>query len=103
MHSMLKRAGAIIAVAAGAAFTAPVPANAQLMDLSTVTCEEFFEANEDDATLFMFWLDGWMAGQADDTTLDLAVLEEQVLEMAVICAQNPGLSVMNAAREVVED
>ena len=102
MRSILKGA-AVAAVLGASAFFAAAQANAQLMDLSTIICEELFEASDDDAAVFIFWLDGWFAGQADDTTLDLDVLEDQIMQLALVCAQNPALSVMNAAREVIDD
>ena len=81
----------------------PFPASAFDVDMSTVTCAELFASDDDEATAYLFWLDGWLAGQANDTTFDEELLYDQIIGIAEVCADNPNLSVMNAAEEYLVD
>lgn len=73
-------------------------ARAEALDMSTVTCVQLAEMGEKDGSMFLIWLDGWLAGQADATTLDVDDLAAQVDGIAEECGKQPGLSVMNAAK-----
>ena len=54
------------------------PAFAQSVDMSTLTCEQTLAGNTEDMTTTLIWLDGWLAGQADNTMLDPDQLGKQV-------------------------
>lgn len=84
---------------AAALVFAALPARAEMLDMSTVTCGQIAEFNEDDAAWFLIWLDGWLAGQADDTTVDIDAIGDQIDGIANVCGEKPDLSVMNAAKE----
>lgn len=78
------------------------PASAGVIDMSTATCGELLSSSDEDAGTFLFWLDGWFAGQADDTTIDEEALEGLITRIIVLCADNPGLSVLNAYDQSIE-
>ncbi|MGL4404681.1 MAG: HdeA/HdeB family chaperone [Notoacmeibacter sp.] len=80
-----------------------VPAAAEPLDVSTVTCEQVMTFNEDEATTAMIWLDGWLAGQADNTMLDPDQLGKQVEGILMVCAQNTTMSLLNAAKEYLAE
>jgi hypothetical protein len=90
---------AISAFFAAAIAFAAVPASAETIDLSTITCEQLLAGSGDDAGNLLIWVDGWLAGQADETTLDEDTLSAQVEGIIGVCQENGALSVINAAKQ----
>jgi len=88
--------------AALAAF-ALAPVRAEMLDMSTVTCSQLGDLGEDNGAFFLIWLDGWLAGQADSTTFDPDDLNDQIEGIATLCEEQPELSVMNAAKQYLEE
>lgn len=94
----------LLAATSIAAFLiAPVAARAEKLDMSTVTCEQLAGMTEDQVAWYLIWLDGWLAGQADDTTLDVEALGAQIDGIAKECQENPSLSVINAAKAYLDE
>lgn len=93
----------ILAAATIAASFAVSPARAESLDMSTVTCEQLAGMTEDQVAWYLVWLDGWLAGQADDTTLDVEALGAQIDGIAKECEANPTLSVINAAKNYLDE
>jgi hns-dependent expression protein A (HdeA). len=71
--------------------------------MSTVTCEQLAGMNEDEVAWYLVWLDGWLAGQADDTMLDVEALGAQIDGIAKECQENPAISVINAAKKYLDE
>ncbi|MBK8457651.1 MAG: hypothetical protein IPL47_11565 [Phyllobacteriaceae bacterium] len=88
----------LAAAALVAAFSA-APAKAEMLDMSTVTCGALATMGEDEVAWFLIWLDGYLAGQADSTQLDITELGNQIDGIAKVCTEKPDLSVLNAAKE----
>ena len=88
-------------LAASSAFAAP--AFAQSVDMSTLTCEQTLAGNTDDMTTTLIWLDGWLAGQADNTMLDPDQLGKQVEGILTVCQENTSMSLMNAAKQYLAE
>ncbi len=80
-----------------------VQAKAEMVDMSTITCAQLGTMGEDDGALFLIWLDGWLSGQADATTLDVDDLTSQIDGIASECEAQPELSVMNAAKNYLAE
>ena len=80
-----------------------VPAFAESVDMSTITCEQTLAGNTDDMTTTLIWLDGWLAGQADDTMLDPDQLGKQVEGILTVCQENASMSLMNAAKQYLAE
>jgi hypothetical protein len=75
------------------------PAFAESVDMSTITCEQVMSSSQDDATTTLIWLDGWLAGQADNTMLDPDDLGKQVEGILSVCQENGAMSLINAAKQ----
>lgn len=90
-------------IAAILLLAAASPAAAEATDLSTITCEQMLAGTGDDAGNLLIWVDGWLAGQADETTLDEDTLKAQVEGIIGVCQENPTLSVINAAKQYVAE
>ncbi len=91
-----------LAATALLAFAALVPAKAEMLDMSTITCTQLASMNESEGSWFLVWLDGYLAGQADSTELDIEQLGAQIDGIAEVCQQKPDLSVINAAKEYLD-
>ncbi|MCU0830477.1 MAG: HdeA family protein [Rhizobiaceae bacterium] len=74
-------------------------ARAESIDMSTITCEQLLAGTGDDAGNLLIWVDGWLAGQADETMLDAETLGAQVEGIINICSENGAMSVLNAAKQ----
>lgn len=79
------------------------PAKAEMLDMSTVTCAQLASMKEDEVAWFLIWLDGYLAGQADSTQLDIEQLGAQIDGIAGVCGDKPDLSVLNAAKEYLAE
>jgi acid stress chaperone HdeB len=90
---------AALGALAGLAVLASTPALAESIDMSTITCEQLVNGSGEDAGNLLIWVDGWLAGQADETMLDADTLGAQVEGIITICGENPTMSMMNAAKQ----
>ncbi len=86
-----------LGLAASPAFVST--AFAESVDMSTITCEQVMSSSQDDATTTLIWLDGWLAGQADNTMLDPDDLGKQVEGILSVCQENGAMSLINAAKQ----
>jgi hypothetical protein len=93
IKTSLLTAGLLTASLAGS------PAFAESVDMSTITCEQVMASSQDDATTTLIWLDGWLAGQADNTMLDPDDLGKQVEGILGVCQENGAMSLINAAKQ----
>ena len=75
---------------------------AEAIDMSTITCADMMNGNGDDAGNLLIWVDGWLAGQADETMLDAETLSAQVEGIVAVCEESPELSVINAAKQYLD-
>lgn len=89
----------LIAAAALLAAVSTAPAKAEMLDMSTVTCGALATMGEDEVAWFLIWLDGYLAGQADTTQLDIAELGNQIDGIAKVCGEKPEIAVLTAAKE----
>jgi acid stress chaperone HdeB len=89
-------------LAAAASFTlAAAPAQAVVLDLSTVTCKQFIEGDKDQIAMVLTWLDGWYKGDEDEAIIDTDVFVANAKKFGSYCAANPTISVVNAAEKIL--
>ena len=88
-------------VAAVGLTLASAPADAVVLDLSTVTCQQFIEGNKDEISMVLTWLDGWYKGDEDDAIIDTDVFVTNAKKFGTFCAANPNISVVNAAEKIL--
>ena len=89
----------ILSVAIAMGFT--VPANAEPIDLSTVTCKKFFDNNKDNLTLLLMWLDGYYKDEDDDPIIDFDKMGENAKKLGEYCGKNPTHSIITAAEKTL--
>ena len=88
-------------VAAVGLTLASAPAHAVVLDLSTVTCQQFIEGDKDEITMVLTWLDGWYKGDEDEAIIDTDVFVANAKKFGGFCAANPSISVVNAAEKIL--
>lgn len=78
-----------------------VPAWAQKVDLSTITCKDFFEGPQDRISFVVMWLDGYYADEDDPPVVDFDRMKTRIEQLAMYCAKNPALGLITAADETL--
>jgi acid stress chaperone HdeB len=78
-----------------------IPAHAEVLDLSTLTCKQFLEGGDDEIKMVLTWMDGWYKGDEDKAIIDTTVFVENAKKFGAYCATNPTMSIVNAAEEIL--
>jgi acid stress chaperone HdeB len=77
------------------------PANAVVLDLSTMTCKQFVEGGPDEIKMVLTWMDGWYKGDEDEAIIDTDVFVDNAKKFGTYCAANPSISIVNAAEKIL--
>jgi acid stress chaperone HdeB len=77
------------------------PANAVVLDLSTLTCKQFLEGGDDEIKMVLTWMDGWYKGDEDEAIIDTDVFVDNAKKFGTFCAANPSISIVNAAEKIL--
>jgi hypothetical protein len=88
------------ALAAGAIAFACLPATADPVDMSTITCGRLLGMNEEQVGFTLIWVAGYMAGTAEELSMDPDILGKTVGDTIAYCKEHQEMSVLNAATEV---
>ena len=84
-----------------AAVLGVAPASAQVVDLSTLHCKEFFEGSKDRISYVVMWLDGYYQSDDDPPVVDFDRMKKKIEALAAYCAKNPTHGLVTAADEVL--
>ena len=82
---MMKTVGSML-FAAAMMFSA-APANAVVLDLSTMTCKQFLESGDDAIKMVLTWMDGWYKGDSDEAIIDTDVFVENAKKFGAYCGK----------------
>ena len=95
--------GAAIALASCIS-SAPVAAAEEPVevDMSTITCEQLMTKSEGAQSGIIFWIDGYLAGSADDLMLNLERMTANIAEVNRVCAASPKRSVLDIVKKYEE-
>jgi acid stress chaperone HdeB len=77
------------------------PAEAQVVDMSTITCSDFTSRPPDQMANIMFWLEGYYTEEDEPTTIDFAEFKSTLEKLLVYCSSNPTVGLLTAADEVM--
>jgi acid stress chaperone HdeB len=86
---------------AAALMLSSVPANAVVLDLSTMNCKQFVESDKDTIMMVLTWMDGWYKGDSDEAIVDTEVFVENAKKFGAYCGKNPTISIVNAAEAIL--
>ncbi len=71
-------------------------ASAQEQDLAALPCGDLIKANEQTQQLIIFWIDGYMSAQSENTVMSDEWIEKLAFHMGSYCAKNPKHNIMQA-------
>jgi len=86
---------------AAALLASSMPARAEVLDLSTLSCKQFLEGGDDEIKMVLTWMDGWYKGDEDKAIIDTEVFVDNAKKFGAYCAKNPTVSIVNAAEEIL--
>jgi hypothetical protein len=72
-------------------------ANAQQLDLSTMTCDSFLKGDKDQMKLITAWLSGYYTDESDDEVVDMSALNARQSQLVQFCAREGSFPIANAA------
>lgn len=74
---------------------------AQVLKLSTITCEEFIKTDKEVIANLLMWLGGYYMGNNDDAVIDFDKLGKDGAELGKYCAENPKTKLSKAAEKIM--
>lgn len=95
---MLKRLG----VGAVVLMACLSPAGAEKWDLSTMTCQQFLQADKDTITIILTWLDGYYKDDDAPPVIDTNKFVKNSEKLAAFCVKSPSLGLITATDEVFD-
>ncbi len=93
---------AIMAASVAALMLASVPARADKLDLSVITCKQFFEGLKPDAVaVILAWMHGYYREEHDPPIIDTDKFKTDLEKFGAYCGKNPTIGIITAADEVL--
>jgi acid stress chaperone HdeB len=95
------RAAPILLVCA-TLFAAAPATQAQVVDMSKVSCKEFLQVDKDAMVMSWAWLYGYYSDEDADPVIDFAELAKLGAQLVEKCKANPGANMIKTAESVYE-
>jgi acid stress chaperone HdeB len=76
-------------------------AQAQVVDVSKLKCEEFLKSGKDGIAYIVVWLDGYYTGEHDPSTMDFGQIARNIERFGDYCARNPASTMTDAADAIL--
>jgi acid stress chaperone HdeB len=73
------------------------PAQAQVLDLSTVKCKEFVTSKPESIGIILAWMNAYYKGEDDPPLIDFDKLAKDGERLGAHCAANPEMGLITAA------
>lgn len=83
------------------ALIVPLPAQAQQLDLATVTCKDFTSSDKETIGLILMWLEGYYSEENAKPVVNFDKMKVDGGKLGEYCGKNPGHSLITAADEVL--
>jgi acid stress chaperone HdeB len=81
---------------------APNFAQAADTDVAKLKCEDMMKGSEESVGMLVLWVDGYMGGVSDNTTLNMDWVKKLGTHIGQFCAANPAKTLMDAAEAMPE-
>ena len=91
----------LTAAACSIALLMAAPANAQTVDMNTVTCKDFGGFNKDTMFAIVMWLDAYYRDEDDPPIIDFDKMAKRAGQLGAYCATNPAHSLTTAAEPIM--
>jgi acid stress chaperone HdeB len=79
------------------------PAFAKDLDLSTLTCKQFVNLDEETIKMILIWLDGYYKDQDDPPVIETSQFVENSKKLGEYCGAHPDQGLITAADKVFSD
>ena len=91
------------AIVTAVVLAAAMPAQAQKVDLSTITCKQFLEMNRESISLILMWMAGYYSDQDAPPIVDFEKMKENASKLGGYCSKNPDVGLITAAEETIAE
>jgi acid stress chaperone HdeB len=81
---------------------APLPASAQVLDLSTIKCGDFIASSKENIGVILAWMNAYYKDEDDPPTIDFAEMAKAGEQLGAYCAQNPSIGLITAADKLFD-
>ena len=88
-------------ILAAVAFATALPAQAQKLDLSTITCKQFLGMKQESITLILMWMQGYYMDQDAAAVIDFEKMKDDAQKLGDYCRENPSIGLITAAEETI--
>jgi acid stress chaperone HdeB len=85
-----------------AALATASPASAQVLDLSTITCKNFFEGPESRIGYVMTWLDAYYRDEDSPPVIDFDKMKSDGVKLGEFCQKDPSIGLITAADKLFD-
>ena len=75
---------------------AAVPARAEKIDLSTMTCKKFVESSKEEIGIILTWLDAYYKDEDDPPVIDTEKFQNNARKLGAYCGANPNIGLITA-------
>ena len=72
------------------------------VDLSTLRCKQFIELPKETLNAVTLWLDAYLTDEEESAVIDFDKMKDKAERLAAYCGQNPEMSLMTAAENVMD-
>ncbi len=76
---------------------------ASAKDMAKVPCDEFMRGDNTVKAYIVFWLDGFMSAQSENTEMDDEWIKKLSTHMGMYCSQNGSKTIMDAIEAMPEE
>jgi acid stress chaperone HdeB len=91
----------LLLLAIAASLNMAAAAQAEKVDLSTITCKRFFEYSKENVSLMLMWLDGYYQDDDDDPIVDFDKMADNAKKLGEYCGKNPTHTIITAAEKTI--
>ena len=78
-----------------------VPAKAQTVDLSSVTCKEFLTLDKDSITAVAMWLAGYYSASDAAAVIDFGKIANELKQLGAKCREKPSSILTSVAEPIM--
>lgn len=78
------------------------PAEAEILDLSTIKCKDFVSSSKENIGVILAWLNGYYKEENDPPIIDFAKLVKDGERLGKQCAASPEMGLITAADKLFE-
>lgn len=80
-----------------------MPAQAQKLDLNTITCKQFVEYDKENIGLLLMWMDAYFRDEDEPAVIDFERMKKIGGKLGAACAKDSGLSLVTVAEPIYEE